>query len=325
MDTDLNLSIVVAVDQDGLIGIGDELPSWDLKTDLKLFAKRTKGHMVIVGRKTHESILERLGHPLKDRETVVLTRQKDYPIEDWTAASAHSWEEAINLTRDKGEVFVIGGAEIYRIALPYTKRIYLTEVSTSLSKEIFFPSFEKKEWELVSSTCYPEGEKDSHPFKISLLERAETGKSGEYVNLANSRVEEQQKVMKEIIRQGICPFCPENFSRFHHEPILKQTPHWILTKNQWPYENTRIHLLLIYTKHIESIGEMDPEAGREFVELARWAEKKYQLQSGALAIGMRFGDPIGSGATVKHLHAQILSAKFKKGDPNYKPVRFRAG
>lgn len=147
------------------------------------------------------------------------------------------------------------------------------------------------------------------------------------VNPRNSRTDRQRQTMEEILKQGICPFCPENLLRFHGRLILKQTRHWVLTENQWPYENTRVHLLAIYrTRHIESIGEMEPRAGRELIRLAKWVEQSYGLPGGALALGMRFGDTETSGATVRHLHAQILSAAITdRTNPRYQPVRFRAG
>ena len=130
--------------------------------------------------------------------------------------------------------------------------------------------------------------------------------------------------MKQIEKEEICPFCIDNLARFHKKKILKLTLHWLVTKNQWPYQNTRVHLLAIYREHAENISEISPEAGKELFEIIRWAEEEYKITSGALA--MRFGDISGNGATVSHIHAQILSAKItNRSDPKYIPVRVRVG
>jgi len=145
-----------------------------------------------------------------------------------------------------------------------------------------------------------------------------------FVNLNNARLEEQRKIMEQILAQGVCPFCSEHLRKFHTQPILKETSHWILTNNQWPYKNTKVHLLAIYKIHAESLSEINPEAGAEVFELIRWAEQKYTIKGGGL--GMRFGDPMYNGGTVRHLHAQILAADIAdKKHPDYKPVRFKVG
>ena len=145
-----------------------------------------------------------------------------------------------------------------------------------------------------------------------------------FVNLNNARLKEQRGVMEQILAQGVCPFCGEHLRKFHMQPILNETPHWILTNNQWPYENTKVHLLAIYKTHAESFAETETGAGTELFELLRWAEKEYDIKGGGL--GMRFGDPAYNGGTVRHLHAQILAADISdKTNPGYKPVRFRVG
>ena len=323
MDTDLKLSIIAAVAENGVIGVGGKLPPWKLKTDMKRFAEVTKDHMVIVGRKTHESILQRLGHSLKDRVTVVITSRENYRNPDWV--TVNSWEEALSLVKNiRDEVFVIGGAEIYKLALPYTNTICLTEVKGNFQGDAFFPPINWDEWKEIWREEYQKDDRNTHDFSFIILKRK--GPDQSFITLEHARVDEQRQVMEEIIKQGVCPFCEENLYKFHQRPILKRTKHWILTENQWPYKNTRVHLLAIHTTHVESIGEMEPEAGKELIELAKWAEVKYGLVSGALALGMRFGAPEASGATVRHLHAQLLAAEITdKNDPKYQPVRFRAG
>ncbi|MDP2648026.1 MAG: HIT family protein [Candidatus Yanofskybacteria bacterium] len=145
-----------------------------------------------------------------------------------------------------------------------------------------------------------------------------------FVQMEHARLPEQAKVMERIQAEGYCPFCRENLAKNHKPPILREGSHWLITLNQWPYENTRIHLLAIHRFHVEKLGDLSSEAWRDLGNLVAWAEREYQVDGGA--IGMRFGDPARNGGTVRHLHLQLLTANITdKTDPNYKPVRFRAG
>jgi ATP adenylyltransferase len=145
-----------------------------------------------------------------------------------------------------------------------------------------------------------------------------------FVNLDNARLSEQKEVMETILARGECPFCPENLTKYHQRPILKEGSHWVLTENQWPYENTRVHLLLIHREHAEKLIDVSPEAWMDLGGLVTWAEQHYGILSGGL--GMRFGDPSGNGGSVRHLHTQLLTARVTdKNDPVYKPVRLRVG
>jgi diadenosine tetraphosphate (Ap4A) HIT family hydrolase len=142
-----------------------------------------------------------------------------------------------------------------------------------------------------------------------------------FINLDNTRLEEQQRVMEEILRQGHCPFCEENLLKYHKQPILKESTHWRLTYNQWPYENTRLHLLAIYKAHAVALHEITPAAGQELIELLQWAEKEFDVPGGSFA--MRFGDTDYSAGTVNHIHAQFIVPELNA--PTYQPVRFKIG
>lgn len=145
-----------------------------------------------------------------------------------------------------------------------------------------------------------------------------------FVNLENARNEKQFSVMKKIKDEGFCPFCRGNLDKSELEPTLKIGKYWSLRKNRWPYENTRVHLLIIHNKHAEKLGDISSEAWAELLGLIQWAEKKFKLKSGAF--GMRFGNPLRNGATVDHLHCHIIAADVtNRDDPKYKPVRFRVG
>ncbi|HEY4493302.1 MAG TPA: hypothetical protein VJB98_01645 [Candidatus Paceibacterota bacterium] len=126
-----------------------------------------------------------------------------------------------------------------------------------------------------------------------------------FVNLDNSRLDEQRRVMETIVAEGHCPFCLENLTKYHKEPVLKESDYWILTKNQWPYEGTRIHLLAIAKSHYEKLSELPSKAGEELISLMQWAEREFAIAGGS--VFMRFGDMEYTGSTVKHIHAQLIS------------------
>ncbi len=152
-----------------------------------------------------------------------------------------------------------------------------------------------------------------------------------YLNTANIRREDQRKVMEEIARQDHCPFCMENLAKYHKRPIIKDGKYWVLTENQWPYENVKHQLLAIHKAHIEHIRDLEPAAATELFEMFKDEAAKRDMPGGGIA--MRFGsnpDKGNYGSTVLHLHAHLIepnletmseteSFKFKFGQPkNYK-------
>lgn len=132
--------LVAAVADNGVIGADDSLP-WDIPEDLKHFRAVTKGHCVIMGRRTFESI----GHPLPYRTNIVVTRNRDWSHEH--VFVAHSVEEAITLTHGiEGDAMVIGGGQIYAEALPLADEQVLTEVHQSPEGDAHYPDFDRSEW-----------------------------------------------------------------------------------------------------------------------------------------------------------------------------------
>mgnify|MGYP001570957835 FL=1 len=322
MDTGVKISIIVAVAENGVIGKGDGLP-WYLSDDLKRFKKLTLGHTVIVGRKTHESIVKRLGHPLPDRRTIVVTRQKDYRADRYEIA--HSLEEALKIAPAGEEVFVIGGAEIYEAFLPLARKIYRTYVMTDAEGDTIFPSgYHFWEWEVSEHLFHPKDEKHEYAFYWDVLVRKEKLKMESFVVLEHARHDDQLSIMKKIQKEGYCPFCSENTIKAVLMPVIKDGKYWHIRENRWPYNNTRVHLLLIHQHHTEELSDLEPGAWQELGELLKWLEEKYKVRGGAF--GMRFGDPRTNGATVNHLHVQFIVANIiDRNDPNYQPVRFRVG
>jgi len=160
------ISLLVAMDEKRGIGKDGKLP-WRLSSDLNRFRELTMGHHIIVGRKTFESI----GKPLPGRQTIVVTRNPNYAVENCLIAS--SVESALALAKSRGETeaFVIGGADIYAQALGVADRIYLTEVHAEVDADRFFPEFDRSAWTERESSYQPADEKNQHACTFRLLER----------------------------------------------------------------------------------------------------------------------------------------------------------
>jgi len=138
-----NLSIIVAVAENGVIGYQNTLP-WHLPEDLKNFRALTTGHHIIMGRKTYES----LGRLLPGRTTVIVTRNPAYKIEG--ALIAHTLEAAINLCQHDAEVFLIGGAELYLAGLSLASKLYITEIALAPVGDAYFPKVDAELWSEIS-------------------------------------------------------------------------------------------------------------------------------------------------------------------------------
>jgi dihydrofolate reductase len=166
----LPIILVVAVAENGVIGRDNQL-LWRIRTDLRRFRDLTWGKPMIMGRKTFQSI----GKPLPGRETIVLTRDPDFSAEGIHVA--HSWDEAAALGSRLGEdmgadaVAVVGGAEIYDLAMPHVQKLYLTEVRAAPEGDAVFPSYDRSAFREARRTEHPKGPDDEHPFTFIDLER----------------------------------------------------------------------------------------------------------------------------------------------------------
>ena len=136
----LRLSLIAAIARNRVIGLDNALP-WHLPEDLKHFRALTTGHHIIMGRKTYES-LNRL---LPERTTVIVTRNADYAIPG--AIIASSLEQAIALSVPDDEVFLIGGAELYRDGLQLARTMYITEIDATFDGDAFFPELDMSCWQ----------------------------------------------------------------------------------------------------------------------------------------------------------------------------------
>jgi dihydrofolate reductase len=165
----------VARARNGVIGRAGALP-WRLKSDLAIFKQITLGKPVIMGRKTWESLPKR---PLPGRINIVLTRDGSY-IEEKIAHGAlicERFDEAVQIAREQAEedgadeVCVIGGADLFAMALPKARRMYLTEVLADAEGDVVFPPFDERDWTEVRREEHPAGDGDDHAFVFRVLER----------------------------------------------------------------------------------------------------------------------------------------------------------
>lgn len=160
------ISLIYAMDEDRGIGKNGKLP-WHLQVDLKRFKKTTMAHHIIMGRKTFDSI----GKLLSGRTMIIITRKKDYFLEGCLVA--HSLEDALEQAKNngEGEVFVIGGSEIFALALPLATRLYQTLVHAHLDCDVTFPEFDLDDWTEISSSFHPADEKNQYPTTYRVLVR----------------------------------------------------------------------------------------------------------------------------------------------------------
>ena len=144
---DPEVAIVAAMTRDRVIGLGDRLP-WDLPEDLHLFKRLTIGGTVVMGRKTYQSI----GQPLPKRQNIVLSRSlTDLP----GVIVCNSFTEGLETGRQFGQpVFILGGAELYRKALPIASGLHISWVKGSFAGSVYFPEFDLAEWMVVEEQDY---------------------------------------------------------------------------------------------------------------------------------------------------------------------------
>lgn len=161
------ISIIVAVSENNVIGKDNDI-TWHFPGDMKYFKSKTQGHVVIMGRKTFESMGAK---PLKNRENIVVTRQRDYSKQGIEVVN--SLENALEKakTYNDDETFIIGGGEIYRQALPFTDRVYLTRIHAEYEGDTYFPELLPNKWDLVSEERHEADGKHAHPFSFLVYER----------------------------------------------------------------------------------------------------------------------------------------------------------
>lgn len=166
----LRLALMVAKSANNVIGRNNKLP-WYLPNDLKYFKAVTMGKPIIMGRKTWES----LGKPLPGRTNIVITRQSEYVAEGAKVVpdlqAALDMAENIALIEGQDEVVVIGGGEIYALALPRADRLYVTEVHAEIDGDAWFPEFDASEWQEAGREDFYASGPNPYDYSFVLLSR----------------------------------------------------------------------------------------------------------------------------------------------------------
>jgi dihydrofolate reductase len=160
----MKLSLIVAMADNHVIGHNNRLP-WHLPADLKHFRAITLGKPVLMGRKTWESI----GRPLPGRTNIVITRNADYLAADCVVV--HSLDEALRAAGSAAEVMVIGGAELYRQALPQADTLYLTLVHGEFEGDTRFPDWQPDDWRETKRIDHGPDDRNPHAYSFITLER----------------------------------------------------------------------------------------------------------------------------------------------------------
>jgi dihydrofolate reductase len=163
--SDTKITLIVAAAENNAIGKNNKM-LWHLPNDFKYFKKNTLEHSVVMGRKTFVSI----GKPLPERRNIILTRDMNYSHEEVDVAN--SVQEVLNYCRDEREIFIIGGAEIYKQTLPLADKILLTRVHTTIDGDAYFPALLDHEWKLVSAEKHEKDEKHAFDYTFEVYERA---------------------------------------------------------------------------------------------------------------------------------------------------------
>jgi dihydrofolate reductase/diadenosine tetraphosphate (Ap4A) HIT family hydrolase len=272
---------------------------------------------VIIGRKTYESI----GHALPNRQNIVLSRDEEFWPGD--AEVFTTLPTAIDHA-SSDEIFIIGGEAVYAEAmhLNLVDKIELTLVNTTVNTKhgiqvTYFPDIPFGEWEVSQEQRH---HSDGFDYAyVTYIRRIAALDGMPLVYLPAARFEDQYQKMRQILNDGLCPFCPQWLDWYHDSPVLFATDHWIITPNDNPYEGTSLDLLLIPKLHVTNFNQLPVEVQADFGKAISWIIDNYNLSFGAL--GMRFGEMWYTGGSVAHLHAQI-----KVGDvdsSNFSPIRFK--
>ncbi|KQX51689.1 dihydrofolate reductase [Paenibacillus sp. Root444D2] len=159
----MSISFIFAMDRNRAIGVNNKLP-WHLPGDLKFFKTVTMGHPILMGRKTYESI----GKPLPGRRNIILTQNAQFHAEGCEVI--HSVQEAVDGFRDQ-ELFVIGGAEIFRLFTSVVDRMYITHIEHEFEADTFMTELDLSEWTLVSSEQGERNEKNPYEYYFRIYQR----------------------------------------------------------------------------------------------------------------------------------------------------------
>lgn len=160
------LSLIVAKGKNNVIGNNNKL-IWKLPEDLKRFKELTSGHIIIMGRKTFES----LGRVLPNRKHIVFTTNKNYKVLDENVKIVYSLSEIQKYIDSSKECFVIGGASIYKLLIPYISKMYITNINEEFEGDAFFPKIDMNNWKEIKREKGIRNEKNNYDYDFITYER----------------------------------------------------------------------------------------------------------------------------------------------------------
>ena len=170
-ESPMKLALIAAMAQNRVVGIDNKLP-WHLPEDLKYFKRITTGKAVIMGRKTYESI----GRPLPNRTNIVITRSTEFSAPGIEVVNsldaAIELAENVSLINAVDEVMVIGGAQIYEVALPQADRLYLTHVHANVEGDAYFPDVDMSQWKELGREDYDASETNPYDYSFVVYDKA---------------------------------------------------------------------------------------------------------------------------------------------------------
>lgn len=163
------VSAIAALSKNKVIGKDNDLP-WRLPDDMRFFMETTKGHHVIMGRKNYDSLHPKY-KPLPQRTNIVITRQQDFKAPGCIVLNAVEPGLEIAKKKDEPECFIIGGAEIYKLAMPFTTRLYLTEIDAVIDGDTYFPDVDMRKWKEISRKHHSADDRHAYAFDIAVYDR----------------------------------------------------------------------------------------------------------------------------------------------------------
>lgn len=305
----MTIAMIVAIGQNGEIGLNGKLPWGHIPEDMKHFVHLTTGHAILMGRKTHESI----GRLLPGRQNYVATRKATVlpgatPVND-IESFLGSWQDSEEL------LWVIGGAELYALAEVYAQRLEITRIVGKFQADTFFPPIHWSWWERKSRVGKPSlSNRQITNIAFESWEKV-PGWQGSYYNHAAARTDPQRTEMQRLEQARICRFCTDNTT----EEIILENAHWFVTSNAFPYASTQLHLLVIPKKHYTSLVEMPNDAKWSYLSIITEIEMRFKLE--AYSHFMRVGTMARTGASIAHLHAHVIVGDSEA--PDFEPVRVK--
>jgi len=293
------ISFVAAMAKNRAMGKKGDLP-WNVPTDMNRFRTITRGHPVVMGSKTFESLPG--GKPLPNRANIVLSRHTDKKYEGATVFTELGQALRFAATQPGGEeVMVIGGGQIFAQALPLAQRVYLTILDADIADaDTFFPEIDEMRWAATEEGRFEMSDQDEYGGTFLTYNR--TGHSP-IVEPANGRNEEYKAQLERILESGICPFC-QNGETLKEQLILRSNQSWWIKENAHPLAHTLYHFVITPNRHIESVDDITSAEWEDLKEMRAWVKQNYPANGDAMYV--RSGEPLVTGATVTHLHYHMI-------------------